>query len=400
MSEQKPQVNSAIQILRGVLVVAAVLVMVAGCAFATAEVTNHRDSNDALLLAAVSVVAGLVLAVLLIAASSIVGMLSAMVNQAHGQNADDVRPALERLEQSLRMLNDLQTRSTSDRASDGATTTGPNGRPAPILEQLRDITLMNDEQRKHYAQHHWARRKQLHLEAIEREVLVGDWRAAFGRLEELQVVLPGDPQVAEMRERVESEQNSRLEVDVGIARARIRQLMSAANWMQAEELAGALQVKYPGKAEPEQLGEEVNREREAWERENAERLFRDISAATEKRQWRHAELAVEEFIRRYSLDARAEALRLDLPMLQENAGAQERKEQEEQFKDLLKRQRYDEALTVARGVLQKYPQSPTAMELMKLMPRVEEMARQEAIKQAASAGVAPVGAGIGVGKAD
>jgi len=265
-----------------------------------------------------------------------------------------------------------------------------------VLEQLRDITLMNEQQRQHYAQRYWAQRKQMHIVAIEREVLVGDWAAVFGRLEELQVVLPGDAQVAELRGRVESEQNARLEEDVRMARNRIKQFMaagSAANWTQAEDLAGALQMRYPGRVEATQLVEDVRREREAWERENAERLFRDIAAATEKRQWRHAVLAVEEFIRRYSLDARAEALRLDLPMLQENAGAQERKEQEEHFKDLLKRQRYDEALAVARAVIQKYPQSPTSTELTKLMPRVEEMAKQEAATQASLAGVAPVGAG-------
>jgi hypothetical protein len=102
-------------------------------------------------------------------------------------------------------------------------------------------------------------------------------------------------------------------------------------------------------------------------------------------------LAVDEFIRRYPLDPRAEALRLDQPTLLENAAAQERKEQEEHFKDLLKRQRYDEAILVARAVIHKYPKSPTAAELNKLLPRVEEMARQEAARVAAL-NAQPVGA--------
>jgi hypothetical protein len=392
MSEAQSKVNPAIQILRGVLVVVAVLALVAGCALATVLVANHPDSSDALVLAAVTVVSGLILAVLLIVMSSLAGMLSALVNRMNAQPVDDVRPALERLEQSLRMLNTLQSRpGGADGARGEVSSLG--SRSLPLLEQLRDVTLMNEEQRKHYALLHWAHRKHMHLEAIDREVLVGDWEAVFSRIEELEVVLPGDPQVKEIRERVESEQNSRLEEDVRMARNRIKQLMSSAHWTQAEDLAGAIQMKYPGKAEGDRLVEDVRREREAWERENAERLFRDIASATERKQWRQAILAIEEFTRRYPLDPRAEALRLDLPTLQENAGAQERKEQEELFKDLLKRQRYDEALAVARAVVQKYPQSPTATELTKLMPRVEEMAKQEAAKQAERAGVAPVGAG-------
>ena len=185
---------------------------------------------------------------------------------------------------------------------------------------------------------------------------------------------------------MESEQSSRLEEDVRVARGRLKQLMSAALWQQAEELAGGLQEKYPGKAEADRLADDVRRERDNWERENMERLFRDISAANDKRQWRHAAQAVEEFIRRYPLDPRAEALRLDLPTLQENAAAHERKEQEEHFKDLFKRQRYDEALVVARGMIQKYPHSPLATELNKLLPRVEEMATQEAAKAATGGG--------------
>jgi hypothetical protein len=101
-------------------------------------------------------------------------------------------------------------------------------------------------------------------------------------------------------------------------------------------------------------------------------------------------LAVDEFIRRYPLDPRAEALRMDLPTLQENAAAHERKEQEEHFKDLLKKQKYDEAVLVARAVIRKYPHSPTATELNKLLPRVEEMARQEASRVAE--GAVPAGA--------
>ena len=55
---------------------------------------------------------------------------------------------------------------------------------------------------------------------------------------------------------------------------------------------------------------------------------------------------------------------------------QERKEQESLFKDLLKRQRYDEALAVAKGVITKYPNSSAAAELTKLLPKVEDLIRQ------------------------
>ena len=382
MSEATPKrpVNSAVQILRVILVLAAVLVLVASAAMSFFWTSLKGPANaEVLLVAFACVLTGLVLAVLMIVASSIIGMLAALVAKSVPTPADDVRPALERLEQSLRLLNNLQTRPDA-RSDAGAARLSE--RPVALLERLCDLLLMDDAQRQRSGQIHWAHRKRTHLDAIEREVLIGDWLSAFARLDELRVVAPDDPQIAEMRERVESEQNSRLDEDVRIARGRLHQLMGSAQWQQAEDLVAALHDKYPGKAETDRLGDEVRRERESWERENMERLFKDIAAATERRQWRQAHQAVEEFIRRYPLDPRAEALRLDLPTLQENAAAQERKEQEELFKDLLKRQRYDEAILTAKAVIAKYPQSATVTELNRLLPKVEELARQEALRAA------------------
>ena len=338
MSEQFPEnksVNTAVQIFRAILVITAMVVLVGMLAIAGTYYMNRPESAKTFILTFGAVLAGLSGAVLLLSISSIVGMLSSMA-------ARNVRPALERLEQSLRMLNSLQSRS--DHPRDQSSSTLSSAVQQGALEQLRDLTLLDEKQRQRYAAAHWARRKASHLEAIEREVLVGDWRSAFRRLEELEIVLNDDGDVAAMRERVESEQAARLEEDLRIARARLRHLMGSAMWQQAEDLAESMQVKYPGKEDAARLSDEVRLEREAWERESMDRLFRDITVATERRQWRHAMLAVDEFIRRYPLDPRAEALRLDLPTLQENAAAHERKEQEEHFKDLLKKQRYDDAL--------------------------------------------------------
>jgi hypothetical protein len=382
MSENQPKTNPAAQILRGILLVAGVILLVGACGVAFFNYNIDQSPRGAIISLA-TVLAGLFLSVFLMAASSIVGMLAATLTRLNAAPADDVRPALERLEQSLRLLNNMQSRTEQTPSPAVEQVPGTlSTRAQHTLEQLRDFALMNDEQKQRYAARHWAHRKTTHLEAIERDVLVGNWVTAFARLDELQIVIPGDPQVAEMRERVESEQVSRLDEDVRVARGRLHQLIGAGLWQQAEELAAAVQVKYPAKDEADRLVEDVRRERESWERETMERLFRDIAAASERRQWRQALLALEEFIRRYPLDPRAEALKLDLPRMQENAAAQERKEQEEHFKDLLKRQRYEEALYVARALIARYPQSPTGIELSRMLPKVEELARQEAAKLA------------------
>jgi hypothetical protein len=399
MSESHPANRpNALPAFRAVLAVVAVVVFLGGLAVAGLTVVDAMDhpTVPVALTASRAIAAallGLVLATLLVAAGAILGTLASLARAAAAPPQappDDVRPALNRLEQSLRLLNTTQSRPDAAPARDAY---GGNGQsPLPLLEQLRDLTLMSDAQRDRWAARHWTRRRDAVAESVERDVLVGDWAAAFVKLDDLRLVLPDDPQVAELRERVESEQTSRLDEDMRTARSHVRSLISSAAWPQAEELAAELQRKYPGKADPAALAEDVRREREAFERANMDRLFRDIAAATERRQWRQAVLALEEFIRRYPNDPRADALRLDLPTLVENAAAQERREQEAHFKDLLKNQRYAEAIGVARAAIQKYPASPTATELNKLLPRVEELARQEAAKQQTAAAPAPAAA--------
>ncbi len=398
MSESRTSGEMGPGLMRVALTVVGLVVFLGGCAIAGLTIFDYNQNpgmpiGKAVSLAVGAMLLGMLLAALLFAASGILGVLARVLEHVANPavEPDDVRPALGRLEQSLRMLNTLQTRNESTAVRG---TVGVNGTNlAPLLEQLRDFSLMNNDQRERFAVRHWRRRRDVLTELIERDVLIGDWTAAFRRLEDLQLLMPDDTQVAELAERVQSEQNARLEEEMRVARNQLRHFVEIASWQQANELAAELQRKYPGKAEPVQFASDVRREHEAYERANMDRLFRDIASATERRQWRAAVLAIEEFIRRYPNEVRAESLRLDLPTLVENAAAHERKEQEESFKDLLKRHRYNEAIAVARGVIQKYPKSPAAAEYHKLLPRIEEFARQQESARQAAAGQVPAAAG-------
>jgi len=391
--------HHAAKALRVLLGLGSLVILVGGCILAAMAASMHYPApiQDNLLAFGV-VLAAIFLAGVLLAASWIVGSMGELQTRAlEGRPQDDVRPAIERLEQALRLTSTLQTRSEprtiTEPAASSINIVGATRHPGAI-DELRDLMLMNDEQRKNFAERHWQHRKRAHLDAIEREVLVGDWSSAFARLDELSIVIPGDSQVHELRERVESEQAARLEEDVRATRARLRPLMTAGMWPQAETLADSLRGKYPGRPEADGVIEDVRRERDAWERANSDRLFRDISAANQRRQWRGAVLAIDEFIRRYPLDPRSDALRLDLPTLQENAATHERKEAEEKIKDLVKQQRVAEAISLGESIVQKYPQSPTAAELNKLLPRLRDLAKQEAARVAAQPpqNAAPVGA--------
>jgi hypothetical protein len=255
------------------------------------------------------------------------------------------------------------------------------GQILELLQHLRDAAMMDDAQRQQCAARHWAKRKEALVHLIERHMLSGDWCMARSRLDDLQALLPADTDVQTLGERLAAEHAARLGEDVTVARAQLRRLLNITAWQEAEEIVTSLEHKYPQDAQVQNLAADLAHEREKLERENRERLLSELADATDQRQWRRAITAAEDFVQRYPKDNVTERLQFDLATLRDNATAHDRKEQETLFKDLLKRQHYAEAENVAKALIEKYPTSPAAAELTRMLPRVEELHRQETLKR-------------------
>lgn len=265
-------------------------------------------------------------------------------------------------------------------------TANPEQQMVEVLKQLRDLMMMSENQRSQFAHHHFGKRKDVLLKQIERAIATSHWQTAEEQIRELQRILPEDPIGSELAARVADEKMTRLHQDIEAARIQLRHLMSITAWTQAEELVAGLHQRYPTAVEVQELGAEVRQEKTAFEQDHLQRLILDLKEATDHRQWRHAVSLAEELIRRYPSEKQVERLRVDLPTLQENAESQDRKEQETQFKDLLHRQRYEEALAIAHQLIAKYPNSSAATELSKLTPKVQELIAQEKLKHQTSQG--------------
>jgi hypothetical protein len=392
MNQQRAEQSTGMEVLRYMIIALAAILMVgSGVAGVMLVAKSGGSVEQALTNGIIVLTVGETLGVLLLGIAGGLYLLETRVKQGRVQQRfmESLAAELHARQQGVVTQiggPDPETPSppTTARAATDDMIEIPGMNIAGLLEEIRDLELMDDLQRKEAARRHWGKRKETLFKALERSMSKGDWASAHARLEELKAILPGDPDVAQWQERISREQAARLEGDLAAARNQVRHSMSISAWEQAEEVVAGLQKKYPAAPEVLEIAANVHREREAFERENVDRLFRDLSDATEHRQWRRAVQVGEEIARRYPHDPRAEELDHALPTLRDNAGVQERKEQEELFKDLLKRQRHEEALAVARSVIEKYPESPSAVELLKLVPKVEEMIREEKLKRAFS----------------
>lgn len=245
-----------------------------------------------------------------------------------------------------------------------------------MVSEVRDLLLMNKEQREARSRAHWEQRKDSLRAEVERHISLGEWSAADREVRALQSIAPEDPTVVALFSRITQEQDRRLQHALAEGRQRIRHFMSITAWPQADQILDMLRAEFPDSVAVEELAAEMAGEREAFDRETITRLYQDVKDSTERRDWKRAYGSAEELVRRYPNDKKTEKIRGELDTIKENAEAQERREQEELFKDLLKRQRYDEAYTVAMSVINRFPASPSAAELNKLLPKVEELIRQ------------------------
>jgi outer membrane protein assembly factor BamD (BamD/ComL family) len=98
--------------------------------------------------------------------------------------------------------------------------------------------------------------------------------------------------------------------------------------------------------------------------------------ATTRREWREALQAVETVIARFPDSAEAHDLRLQLPTLRANVEIQARHEMETTIRDLIRDQRFSEALRIARELIARYPDSPQAAVLREQLHRLEQRAAE------------------------
>jgi hypothetical protein len=118
----------------------------------------------------------------------------------------------------------------------------------------------------------------------------------------------------------------------------------------------------------------VQNERGKADAEARSRLMGQVQDAVKRREWSVAMSTAQALIRQYPASGEARALRLDLPTLTENAEIQTRKRMESEITQLTRSRRFDEALQMARELIERYPRSPQGGVLRDRLPQLEARA--------------------------
>lgn len=250
---------------------------------------------------------------------------------------------------------------------------------AVLLREVRDISLLGQEERaiRLKAQSDEALQE---LERAVPELLRGhNWVEARRRVQVARERFPGLRDWTELEQRIDEFRASVESHDVETTRRQVNDLAALGAWERAFDVVRELQERHPGSVAARELLQMVQNERGKADAEARSRLMAQVQDAVKRREWSVALSSAQALMRQYPSSSEARALRLDLPTLTENAEIQARKRMEAEITQLTRSRRFDDALQMARELIERYPRSPQATILRERLPQLEARASARTI---------------------
>ncbi len=247
-----------------------------------------------------------------------------------------------------------------------------------LLSEIRDTLLLNDEQRWARWQRMMARRR----EELERAVgsLLAQRRfvEAKNRVAQFEEAFGIDDRVAALHGHVDeatrqAERNDLREADEAYVVWR-----SNHEWEKALAHADELLKRYPASVRIGAWRDRVIRDRESVKAGQRARLVNEIREYSGKGQYRKALASARQLLEQHEHSEEAAAVRLQLETLEHNAEVELRQALERQIKELVRTKQFGEAAELAEQVIRQFPQSPQAEALRVQLPRLQERARESA----------------------
>ena len=243
-----------------------------------------------------------------------------------------------------------------------------------MLQELREVTLMSDTQRQErLVDSRHQRRNQLAADA-QRLLDQKDWLAAENATLLLENEFPDHADLPKLKARLASGKQDAEQSAIGSLRERVEDLMAVWAWDQAYAETARFVEKFPEHAEGRELLQRVMTERENYIESTANRLYEEIRTDVDRRYYRRAMANAVKLLECAPGHRKSVAIRAQLKTIRENAEIEERQEQERRIQDLIRNKQFFDAIDLAEDLLQRFPNSPQAETLQKLLPKMRELA--------------------------
>lgn len=245
-----------------------------------------------------------------------------------------------------------------------------------LTREVRDIGLLSESERSARLQHEAGELvKQLETDvpALLREHKLQEASDLVQRARRRFPALPNWDAWAEQVEQARAKLEAH---DVALAAREVDDLTALGAWDRVTEVVRRVRHRHPASEQVVELERRVALARERATAEERARLMSQAQDATSRRDWPRALELVETLLARFPGSPEAQELRQQAPTLKANVEIHTRQVMEADIRNLVKQQRFAEALRIANELIDRYPDSPQATALRDQLPRLQQKAAE------------------------
>jgi hypothetical protein len=243
-----------------------------------------------------------------------------------------------------------------------------------LLQEIRELALLSDAQRQKRLEEALQHRRNYLVAEVGRLSELKEWSAAETAVAAVASEFPDDPSLKELRARVAAGRKNVERDSFSALHDRVEDLMAVWAWDQAYADAARFIENFPDHSEGRELLARVMRERDAYIENTANLLYEEIRSDIERRSYRRAMTNAVKLLECAPGHRRSAAIRPQLKTIRENAEIEERQEQERRIQEMIRAKQIPEAIDLAEDLLRRFPSSPQADSLQKLLPKMRELA--------------------------
>ena len=241
-----------------------------------------------------------------------------------------------------------------------------------LLEELKELALLDEGQRQARGQMTKERRKATRVEEATLLLQRHEWEQADALLTLLESLYPGDAEVLAVRNELDDARSAHRDADWAQLVRQVEDSSALHRYDEAAAAVSAFRDTYPAHADAAGLAAQVASDREQHADRAATALFAEIKTAVDGRQWRMALEGIQRFLSHYPDHPRSDRIRQQVRTIQRNAEVEERHEQELRIRELAQAGRFAEAAGLCEDMLARFPDSPQVPALQNLLPKLRE----------------------------
>lgn len=245
------------------------------------------------------------------------------------------------------------------------------------FDELRRLLMMSQQQREQMHQREVEAMRERLGGKIEQSIFASQWNQSEELLRQYRDKVGIDSQYERWSEQLEDRRIAAAQREKRHATEHVEALMAAGRFDEATQAARELSQRMGEDEEIAELQQRVEREQKAYEQDRVGRLYRKVQSQAKQRNWQEALGAAEELRSHYPDRPEARLVEVIQETLRENARLERVRQLRDQIRDMIGRQRYGQALDLAREVVRDYPETAAAQELSQQMERLEQRAAQE-----------------------